>query len=420
MKAEKVFTPKGEAVNEDMYIHRRELENHLTKAIRKPKHIVIHGESGSGKTWLYKKIFKEVGIYYEVLNSATINSTGSISAAIEALVSRINPTEKTGYEEKMQGEINAVFAKGQLENTNKYILKSLEPFLELSKILASKAKRRQIFLVIENLEHIVKSSQHVKELSSLLLYLDDEAYAKYNVRILLVGTPSNLRDYFSEADDSQTIINRLQEIPEISTLTKSQVDMLVKKGMFDYLKINVISDKQSGFSEVHFLNAISWFSANIPQYIHEFCLEVAMEAETIGMTITYESYINSLRNWVKEALVSENSRLEKHINSKGTRHGRRNQVIYTIGALNDNEFNINEVEERLRKLFPKSTNGKTLNISSNLSVLSSGSHPIIRRTPKGTRYRFLDPKIKIMARWMLNRNDNETISVKTFDDTIKL
>lgn len=419
VKPEQVFTPKGKQVNDQMYIHREALERALTKALRKPKHIIIHGESGGGKTWLYKKVFQELGVHYEVLNSATINSTGSIAAAIKSLTSRLNPVNKSGYEEKKAAEAGIAVAKGSLEHTNKYNINSLEPYLELTSLVAKKAGGNKAFVIIENLEHIVKSRELVKELSSLLLYLDDEEYAKNEVRLLLVGTPCNLRDYFTEVDDSQTIINRVQEIPEVSVLTKPQVQLLARKGLFELLNITVINDDKSKFNEAYLLNAISWFSTNVPQYVHEICLELAIEAEAFNNKITNHLYEGSLRNWVQEALVSENARLEKHINSKETRHGRRNQVIYTIGHLLTNEFSNSEVEEDLRRHFPSSTSGKSLNISANLSALSKGSHPIIRKTPNGTRYRFLDPKIKIMARWMFVKNANESITVKKFDDSIR-
>ncbi len=132
----------------------------------------------------------------------------------------------------------------------------------------------------------------------------------------------------------------------------------------------------------------------------------------------HSCYVLSLRNWVQEALVSENTRLEKNINSKETRHGRRNQVIYTAGTLLTNEFSNNEIEDALRERFPKSTTGKTLNISSNLIELSGGTHPIFTKTPKGNRYRFVDPKVKIMIRWMLTKEENEKIIVKKFDEGI--
>ncbi|ENS5564701.1 AAA family ATPase [Vibrio cholerae] len=420
MKPEQIFTPKGKYVNERMYVHRDGLERAFIKALRKPKHIIIHGESGCGKTWLYKKIFAQRKIKYEVLNAATVNSTGSISEAIRALTARLLPFENKSYEESKGAAANAGFAKGDLKHTKKYEASTPEPYLELIRLLFKNAGSDESFLVVENLEHIVKDDKLVQELSSILMYLDDDEYAKYRVRILLVGTPSNLRDYFSKVDSSQTIINRVQEVPEVSVLSTEDVKALADKGFVKLLKAKFLEDTDKGFNQEYFFNALSWFSANVPQYIHELGLELAIEAEDNNYIITNELYMTCLRNWVQEALVSENARMEAHINSKATKHGRRNQVIFTIGRLSSNEFSAQDVEEQMRLLFPNSTKGKVLNVSANLNELASGDSPLIRKTPKGTRFRFLDPKIKIMARWMLDKDDSkETITVKTFDESIK-
>lgn len=421
VKPESVFTPKGKYVNTQMYIHRQELENAFKRALRKPKHVIIHGESGCGKTWLYKKIFAERKVTYEVLNSATVNSTGSITAAIKALNARLTPFENKGYEESKDAGASVGLVKGGLKHTSKYESSSPEPYLELVRALFKKAGSDESFLVVENLEHIVKDEKLVKELTSILMYLDDDEYAKYRVRILLVGTPSNLRDYFASADSSQTIINRVQEIPEVSVLETEDVSALAERGLFKMLKFKCLSDSNTGFNERYLLNAVSWFSANVPQYVHDFCLELALEAEDNGGIITNDIYRCSLRNWVQDALISENARMETHINSKTTKHGRRNQVIFTLGRILSNEFSVQEVEENLRRLFPISTKGKVLNVSANLNDLASGESPLIRKTPKGTRFRFLDPKIKIMARWMLSKDDDkEIITVKKFDESIRL
>ena len=418
IKAENVFTPRGDTVNPQMYIPRADLESALKRSVRKPKHIIIHGESGTGKTWLYKKVFAEIDVHYEVLNSATIKNADSLLTAIKQLSSRIDPVQQNGYDEKKAVTGKAVVAEGSLEHTKSYSINARDAYLDLIIKIRKTANKKKAYLVIENLEHIVKSKQTIEELSSLILYIDDEEYAKHNVKLVLVGTPNNLRDYFSLTDETQTIINRIQEIPEVSALETREVKRLAQKGFIDILGYKVINDEPSNFHENYFLNAISWFSSNIPQYVHDICLEVAFESEE-NRRITNGSYKASLRNWVQSALVAENSRLEKNINSKETKHGRKNQVIYTAGSLNKNDFSNAEIEESLRLTFPVSTKDKTINVSAILIELSSGSHPIIRKAPKGTGYRFLDPKIKIMIRWMMEKQRDETIKVKKFEDGIK-
>jgi hypothetical protein len=47
-----VFTPRKADVNESMYVARGDLEAALKQRLLGSQHIVIHGESGCGKSWL--------------------------------------------------------------------------------------------------------------------------------------------------------------------------------------------------------------------------------------------------------------------------------------------------------------------------------------------------------------------------------
>ncbi len=417
MKPRDVFTPKGATVNDDMYIRRASHENALERAIEKSKHIIIHGESGTGKTWLYKKILKDRKINYEVLNAATINTSGSLSEAIEGLLARLKPVVKTAYEEKKAAELNVGLAKGNLEHTGKYDYRTTDPFLSLVSEISQKARNQESFLVIENLEHIVRDTNLIKELTSIILYLDDELYAQHNVRLMLVGTPNNIREYFSNASDDQTIINRTLEIPEVATLNESQTSTLVKKGFFEFLKYKLQGDE--GFDEDVLNFSIQWFSLNIPQYIHEIGLDIALLGKANNGVITHHIVNSGITNWVADSMVAEHARIEKHTNSIETKHGRRNQVLYAMAQFKGNEFSVSEIEGEVREYFPKSTSGKTLNISGILGELSKNDSPIIRKSMHGNRYRFVDPKIKIMCRWVLQLS-NETIAVRRFDESIRI
>ena len=67
-----------------MYVDRPILEERLTQALRGTKYIVIHGESGNGKTWLYKRVFAKEQVYVQVLNLANVIALGGFPAAFEA------------------------------------------------------------------------------------------------------------------------------------------------------------------------------------------------------------------------------------------------------------------------------------------------------------------------------------------------
>lgn len=77
-----VFTPRADRVNESMYIHRPDLERELVRALIMKNNIAIFGESGTGKSWLYKKILKERDIHFEIVNLANALQAGSIRETI--------------------------------------------------------------------------------------------------------------------------------------------------------------------------------------------------------------------------------------------------------------------------------------------------------------------------------------------------
>lgn len=80
---DKVFTPRAPQVNDRMYVQRTKLERRLVDAFNANKYIVIHGESGNGKTWLYKKVFAENNIHVDVLNLGQAAATGSLENAFK-------------------------------------------------------------------------------------------------------------------------------------------------------------------------------------------------------------------------------------------------------------------------------------------------------------------------------------------------
>ncbi len=97
-KPEEVFTPRSSVVNREMFIHREDIEKEFSKAIRKSKHLILHGESGCGKTWLYKKLLSDNECGYEVINAASINDECGVNDALEHALARINQMECIGYD----------------------------------------------------------------------------------------------------------------------------------------------------------------------------------------------------------------------------------------------------------------------------------------------------------------------------------
>ncbi len=95
-KIENVFTPRSAKVNKMMYINRGDLEKELYRKTRGTQHIIIHGESGCGKSWLYKKVLAEKKIHYEVVNLASADNHKSIDKILE-LATATGESERNGY-----------------------------------------------------------------------------------------------------------------------------------------------------------------------------------------------------------------------------------------------------------------------------------------------------------------------------------
>jgi hypothetical protein len=416
IKPEDVFTPRGDKVRDDMYISRPRLEQSLRNALRMSKHVVIHGESGSGKSWLYKKVLKEDKAFFEVVNLGLARSSGSIASVIQSALARHARTYKSGYTESKEAGVNVVAATGKLQHTDEYKIRDVDVFEDCLQLIRDKAGARNALLVFDNLEHILVSPQLVSELAGFLLLLDDSNYAKYAVKILLVGTSNDMRSYISKASNSNTITNRLIEIPEVSRLDVRQASALIYKGLFDLLSYDVQEEEK--LNEKDLIAYLSYYSDRIPQYLQEICLHLALEAENNDGIINFDIFDDARHEWIKSSLISELAVVESNMNSRSTKIGRKNQVIYALGQCKEYDFTCSHIEDIVRKEFPLSCTNIALNVAQILSELSKSEMPIIRRSPRGSAYRFVDPKLRIIIRLKMQKLSEEQLYLRSFDDSV--
>jgi hypothetical protein len=149
-----VFTPRRGEVNPLMYMDREELEDELRQGLAGSQHILLHGESGCGKSWLYKRIFNQEGVFYAIANLANASRHKSITKELENVVKRFRKTRKTGYKETKSTEGGVVVAKASLEHESEYEVGDNEPLEQCFCELKSAAGRKKCVLVFENLETI--------------------------------------------------------------------------------------------------------------------------------------------------------------------------------------------------------------------------------------------------------------------------
>jgi hypothetical protein len=178
-----VFTPRNPDVNQTMYIHRTELERALRDAIEGTLHALVHGESGCGKSWLYKKVLGDAGIDFIVVNLANASRFGGISKEMANIVSRAGETRKTGYTETKGAEVSAMVAKGSLAHEGQYeIPQSQDPLEDCLRLVRKQAGKKQACVVLDNLEAIFDSEPLMRELGDIIVLLDDARYSAYRVK----------------------------------------------------------------------------------------------------------------------------------------------------------------------------------------------------------------------------------------------
>ena len=100
-----VFTPRSPQINEGMYVERPKLERQIRTALAGQKNIILYGESGNGKTWLYNRVFKAQEVHFEVLNLAYAKMYEDLRPAISNKLGELGVEKKT--EEK--GEVKSGF-----------------------------------------------------------------------------------------------------------------------------------------------------------------------------------------------------------------------------------------------------------------------------------------------------------------------
>ncbi len=397
---EEVFTPRQAQVNPNMYVERPQLEMELIRALKGSLHVIVHGESGGGKSWLYKRVLESENAVVRVANCANAVRFNSIASELQNLLDRNEKARQISHQDSVGGEVNLGIAKGDSNRTATYEIGKKEPLEAVLKDIRENARDNQLaVLVFDNLESLLKSEPLIRELANIIVLLDDERYASYNVKILIVGVPADIRAYFSKLDNLATVANRLQEITEVSRLDAQQVAKLVYKGFIEELKINVPSSVMETWQ-----HHVFWVTDGIPQKVHEYCAKLAYACEDNGWDATNELLSKADKQWLSQSLVTSYSIVENAMNDRATKLGRRNQVLYALGRLLKRSFGVSDVEEIVRQDFPDSTEGITLAISQTLTYLAKLENPILTRTTKGNEYRFADPSYVMCIRSMLHKD----------------
>lgn len=407
-KVNQVFTPRSADVT-DMYIARPELEKELKRALEGTLNPLIYGNSGTGKSWLYKKVLKDIKAQYEIANCANASRFDSLTGEIVERLLPSNSRELESIEEELHASCNTLIASGGGKSKRKYTYAKKDPLLCAFHQLRKSADNKTAVLVIDNLEAIVDNPKLMEELANIITLSDDSKYSQYNIKILIVGVPSLVLDYFSKVKNLPTIANRIYELPEVSTFRESQVSAFVENGFVSSLKVPIDKDVLDGWKSY-----IYQVTLGTPQRVHEFCEILGYQLEDNRWEATKELLKPATEKWIQQGLRESYVVVDSMMNDRETEIGRRNQVLYTLGTVYTHSFTSKSIGERLRKEFPKSTEGITLATNSILTSLAGKEPSIIKKTAKKNEFEFTDPRYLMVLRAMLVKNANEKVTKKKF------
>ncbi|MDE4141096.1 MULTISPECIES: AAA family ATPase [Rhodobacterales] len=395
-KPEEVFTPRSASVNPRLYITRPDLEEELAEGLLESQHLIIFGESGNGKSWLYKNVFENKGVFYEVVNLVQASALGSLSAAFEDKLSRQERLEKEEYELAKSGGVKPSGVGIDIEGTWRYVKGKKEPFEKLLAYIRKMAGKKNAVVVFDNFEQVAADATICKAISNCVVLLDDPTYAEYDVKIVIVGTPAGIDEKLAKTGNVQTISTRLKEIPEVERMTAQEAKTLMSLGLESILKLEVVGNKEV------FYERMLRVTDRIALELQELGLRIAREANKKNGKIDQVVFDRAVLKWARNSIRANCAIVSGRLNSKETKAARRNQCIYACGEIESDRFNYRDVEEKIRELFPDTTKGISLNVSGELTRLANGENPLLRRLPNENAYRLSSPKIRMAIRTMLS------------------
>jgi hypothetical protein len=409
LKIPDVFTPRSAQVNLKTYVPRLDLERMLLRSVRGSMHSLLFGESGNGKSWMYKKVLDENDIRYRVANCANASRAKSLTQEIVSSLIEPGTAQRVGYNESKEASIKAVVAEGKLVSQNQYKVQLSEPLADALAYFSKSIGNRPGVVVLDNLESIFGNVQLMDELADILILLDDDRYGKYGIKFLIVGVPNGVLEYFAKTKNLESVSNRIEELPKVSGLNVPMVRTLVNTGFNELLKFRLTDAAISRIAgHTHHV------TMGVAQRVQEYCEKLAYNIEDNRSAFVPDLLPKTDFDWLRQGMRQGYTVVESHLNSKRTTIARRNQIIYAIGKISTHQLDSTKVTEKLIEEFPDTTSERNMGVGSILAELASGASPLLRKNPNTNDYRVCDPRYIMCIRVMLRKRDDNVIEKISF------
>lgn len=362
-------------------------------------HSLLFGESGNGKSWMYKKVLEENQIPYRVANCANASRLKSLTSEIVGALVPSGTAQKTGFTENKEASIKAVVAEGKLTHQGQFKLQQEDPLEDAFAKIRHHIGDGPLVVVLDNLESIFNNPELMDELADIIILLDDHRYAKYGIKFIIVGVPNGVLEYFAKTKNLESVSNRLEELPKVIGLTSPMVKTLAQTGFNELLKANISPE---GIDKI--ASHSHHITLGVAQRVQEYFGKLAYQIDDNRGVFQMELLQKADKEWIRVGMRQGYTAIESHLNSKRTMIARRNQVIYCIGKIKSHQIDSSNITEKLKEEFPETISETNMGIGSILAEIASGDSPILKKNPKTNEYRIVDPRYIMCIRIMLRKD----------------
>lgn len=408
-----VFNPRGE-YNPDMYIERPEYERSFRLALQSDLCILVHGQSGTGKTWLTRRVLSGQLFEYRVVNLATASNVGSINICLKNIMSSEGWEIRTSKTERMTASANTVIMNGKLE-TEKKFENHVDYFMEFLKFFKYKAnnKNRKRYVVFENMEAILADDNLIKELANLITLVDDDKVLQYKTKFIIIGATKDIHQYFRKVSNVNTIDNRVYELEDIGTLTTTQARQLIRQG-FEKLQIEFVSDE----IKMNCIEEYVRITGGLPQRLHELCLIFSQLCREKNQPVENTLVKEGIAKWIRTSLHKNYVFTARLLDNDGKENSFKNRVLYCLTQKDALYFTKEEIDAELIEEFPISVAGKsTLAITTRILNELCKCDPPLLCSSEDTfgQYAFVDFKCALCLRAILLKKDEQVYKNDAYD-----
>ncbi len=384
----KVFTPRAPVVNGKMYISRDEQEKALSRALMSNYCIVIYGDSGCGKSWLYKRAFSELGVSYSILDLNSCKNRDDVDLKILDKISKLEEYVEEGKSEERELDVRPLRMGAKQKQSFSFKKNNASAFYRLCDLMAAQKSYKKGVIVFENVEHIIDNEDLMEFIRSMILEIDNPDYAARDISICVVGVPYELSAILTSGNVYQTISNRIYEVPEVGRLTPRQADQFMRRGFIETLKYDVEHDFDLC------CRAIATATDRVPQYLHDVCLQVALAAEEGDFKINQEIVEKGIADWIISSDKHAFGTVDQLISKDKSNERVKSKIIFCLSQLEDPYFSKSDISDSMEKYFPKYCAQQLPQLTKVLNGLSSGPLAILKMSKDKTHYQIRTPALR--------------------------